>query len=33
MEALNRSETMRGGKLFINPLHLLVEEVQLSEVK
>jgi len=24
---------VRDGKLFVNPLHLLVEEVQLSEVK
>jgi len=26
-------ETVIDGKLFVNPLHLLVEEVQLSEVK
>ena len=26
-------EIVRDGKLFVNPLHLLVEEVRLSEVK
>jgi hypothetical protein len=32
-EAQDGSETVRGEKLFVKPVHLLIEEFPLSEVK